>query len=87
MRSLLPSLMTASHWHSRQTSVSTCLLCHQRALGEFPEKELQLQRMEVQAQRVFEKTSVDGRVHSLRDLKRLQESWLVLYNISLNLHG
>lgn len=42
--------------------------------------------MEVQAQRVLEKTSVDGQVHSLRDLKRLQESWLALYNISLNLH-
>ncbi|CAF98175.1 unnamed protein product [Tetraodon nigroviridis] len=58
----------------------------ERALGEFPEKELQLQQMEVQAQRVLEKTSVDGQVHSLQDLKRVQESWLALYDISLNLH-
>lgn len=31
-------------------------------------------------------TSVEGQVHILRDLKRLRESWLALYNMSLNLH-
>lgn len=63
-----------------------CVVYHQRALGEFPEKELQLQQMEIQAQRVFERTSTDGQVHGQRDLERLRESWLEVYNISLNLH-
>lgn len=63
-----------------------CGLFPQRALGEFPEKELQLQQMEVQAQGVLEKTSEEGQVHILRDIKRLQESWFALYNMSLNLH-
>ncbi|XP_035529861.1 nesprin-3 [Morone saxatilis] len=58
----------------------------ERALGEFPEKELQLQQMEVQGQGVLEKTSEEGQVHIRRDIKRLQESWLALYNMSLNLH-
>lgn len=56
----------------------------QRALGEFPEKELQLQQMEVQGQGVLERTSEEGQVHILRDIKRLRESWLALYNMSLN---
>ncbi|XP_070698326.1 nesprin-3 [Pempheris klunzingeri] len=58
----------------------------ERALGEFPEKELQLQQMEVQGQGVLERTSEEGQVHILRDIKRLRESWLALYNMSLNLH-
>ncbi|XP_033991071.1 nesprin-3 [Trematomus bernacchii] len=58
----------------------------ERALGEFPEKELQLQQMEVQGQGVLERTSEEGRVHILRDTKRQWESWLALYNMSLNLH-
>ncbi|KAG8013684.1 Nesprin-3, partial [Nibea albiflora] len=58
----------------------------ERALGEFPEKELQLQQMEVQGQGVLKKTSEEGQVHILRDIKRLQESWFALYNMSLNLH-
>ncbi|XP_045918592.1 nesprin-3 [Micropterus dolomieu] len=58
----------------------------ERALGEFPEKELQLQHMEVQGQGVLEKTSEEGQVYILRDMKRLRESWLALYNMSLNLH-
>ncbi|XP_068451618.1 nesprin-3 [Clinocottus analis] len=58
----------------------------ERALGEFPEKELQLQQMEVQGQGVLERTSEEGQVHILRDMKRLRESWLALYNTSLNLH-
>lgn len=64
----------------------TCFVYHQRALGEFPEKELQLQQMEIQAHRVFEKTSTDGLVHGQQDLERLRESWLEVYTISLNLH-
>ncbi|KAG7509813.1 nesprin-3 [Solea senegalensis] len=59
----------------------------QRALGEFPEKEIQLQHMEVQGQRVLERTSEDGRIHIVCDMKRLRESWMALYNMSLNLHG
>ncbi|XP_029316364.1 nesprin-3 isoform X2 [Cottoperca gobio] len=58
----------------------------ERALGEFPEKELQLQQMEVQGQGVLERTSEQGQVHILRDIKRQRESWLALYNMSLNLH-
>ncbi|KAM8737380.1 nesprin-3 [Acanthopagrus schlegelii] len=58
----------------------------ERALGEFPEKELQLQQMEVQGQGVLEKTSAEGQVHIVRDMNRLRESWLALYNMSLNLH-
>ncbi|XP_042356539.1 nesprin-3 [Plectropomus leopardus] len=58
----------------------------ERALGEFPEKELQLQQMEVQGQGVLERTSEEGQVHILRDMKRLRESWMALYNTSLNLH-
>lgn len=57
----------------------------EKALGEFPEKELQLQRMEAQGQAVLDKTSEEGRVHIRRDMERLRESWLSLYNMSLNL--
>ncbi|KAM9341249.1 nesprin-3 [Symphorus nematophorus] len=57
----------------------------QRALGEFPEKEIQLQQMEAQGQGVLEKTSAEGQVHIVRDMKRLRESWLALYNMRLNL--
>lgn len=71
--------------HSNCSSV--CLLHFpQRALGEFPEKELQLQQMDVQGQEVLKRTSEEGRVHIIRDMQRLQESWLALYNMSLNLH-
>ncbi|XP_037342496.2 nesprin-3 [Pungitius pungitius] len=58
----------------------------ERALGEFPEKELQLQQMEVQGKGVLERTSEEGRVHILRDIRRLQESWFALSDTSLNLH-
>ncbi|XP_061552029.1 nesprin-3 isoform X2 [Phycodurus eques] len=58
----------------------------QRALGEFPEKELQLQQMEVQSQRVLKRTSEEGRAHIVGDMKRLQDSWLALYSMSLNIH-
>uniref|UniRef100_A0A672J8X9 Spectrin repeat containing, nuclear envelope family member 3 n=1 Tax=Salarias fasciatus TaxID=181472 RepID=A0A672J8X9_SALFA len=59
----------------------------EKALGEFPEKELQLQQMEVQGQGVLQKTSEQGQVHIVRDIKRLKESWMALYNMSLNLHS
>ncbi|XP_051806282.1 nesprin-3 [Acanthochromis polyacanthus] len=58
----------------------------ERVLGEFPGKDLQLHQMEVQGQRVLERTSEEGQVHILRDIKRLKDSWLALYNMSLNLH-
>ncbi|KAM6912174.1 nesprin-3 [Xenentodon cancila] len=58
----------------------------ERALGEFPEKEQQLQQMEVQAQVVLGQTSGDGQIHILRDLECLQNLWMGLYNMSLNLH-
>ncbi|XP_034015713.1 LOW QUALITY PROTEIN: nesprin-3 [Thalassophryne amazonica] len=60
--------------------------CPQRALGEFPEKELQLQQMEVQGQGVLERTSEEGRIHILGDMKHLRESWTAVYNMSLNIH-
>ncbi|XP_075963137.1 nesprin-3 isoform X2 [Anarhichas minor] len=72
--------------HSGEWSVEGRQHEAQRALGEFPEKELQLQQMEVQGQGVLERTSEEGQVHILRDIKRLQESWFSLYNMSLNLH-
>ncbi|XP_066541718.1 nesprin-3 [Hoplias malabaricus] len=58
----------------------------ERALGEFPEKELQLHRTEGQGQAVLDKTSEEGRVHIQRDLKRLRESWVSLHSLSLNLY-
>uniref|UniRef100_A0A672YUB1 Spectrin repeat containing, nuclear envelope family member 3 n=1 Tax=Sphaeramia orbicularis TaxID=375764 RepID=A0A672YUB1_9TELE len=58
----------------------------ERALGEFPEKELQLQQMEAQGQGVLERTSEEGRVHIIRDMEHQRKSWLSLYNLSLNLH-
>ncbi|CAB1331198.1 unnamed protein product, partial [Coregonus sp. 'balchen'] len=57
----------------------------ERALGEFPEKELLLHQTEVQGQGVLERTSEEGRVHILRDMKRLRESWMALHDLSLNL--
>ncbi|XP_012709706.2 nesprin-3 isoform X1 [Fundulus heteroclitus] len=59
----------------------------QRLLGEFPEKELQVQQMEVQVLRVLEKTSVDGQVHIQKDMERLKERWIELCSLSLTLDG
>lgn len=58
----------------------------ERALGEFPEKELQLHQTEAQGQIVLAKTSEEGKVHILQDLKRLRESWMSLHTLSLNLY-
>ncbi|XP_072545116.1 nesprin-3 isoform X2 [Salminus brasiliensis] len=58
----------------------------ERALGEFPEKELQLHQTEGQGQAVLAKTSEEGKVHIQRDLKRLRESWMSLHSLSLNLY-
>ncbi|MCJ8737179.1 hypothetical protein PDJAM_G00021200 [Pangasius djambal] len=58
----------------------------ERALGEFPEKELQLHRNEAQGHNVLRKTSEEGKVHIQRDLKRLRESWMSLHALSLNLY-
>ncbi|XP_060789678.1 nesprin-3 isoform X2 [Neoarius graeffei] len=57
-----------------------------RALGEFPEKELQLHRTEAQGHAVLLKTSEEGKVHIQRDLRRLRESWMALHALSLNLY-
>ncbi|XP_056624469.1 nesprin-3 [Triplophysa dalaica] len=58
----------------------------ERALGEFPEKEIQLNQMEAQGQNVLEKTSDEGKVHIQQDLNRLRESWMSLHTLSLNLY-
>lgn len=58
----------------------------ERALGEFPEKELQLHQTEAQGQTVLAKTSEKGKVHIVQDLKRLRESWTSLHTLSLNLY-
>ncbi|KAK7142587.1 hypothetical protein R3I94_012063 [Phoxinus phoxinus] len=58
----------------------------ERALGEFPEKELQLHQTEAQGQTVLAKTSEEGKVHIVQDLKRLRESWTSLHTLSLNLY-
>ncbi|XP_056123130.1 nesprin-3 [Rhinichthys klamathensis goyatoka] len=58
----------------------------ERALGEFPEKELQLHQTEAQGQTVLAKTSENGKVHIVQDLKRLRESWTSLHTLSLNLN-
>lgn len=57
----------------------------QRVLGEFPEKEQHLQQTEQQGQVVLAKTSEEGRVHIVRDLKRIADSWKALQALSLNL--
>ncbi|CAL8271365.1 unnamed protein product [Merluccius merluccius] len=58
----------------------------ERALGEFPEKELQLHQTEARGLGVLEHTSEEGQVHILRDMKRLRESWMALHDLSLNLY-
>ncbi|XP_061897273.1 nesprin-3 [Entelurus aequoreus] len=58
----------------------------EKALGEFPEKELQLQQMEVQCQKVLQRTSQKGGVHIVEDMNRLKKSWLNLYEMSGNIH-
>ncbi|TSV68152.1 Nesprin-3 [Bagarius yarrelli] len=58
----------------------------ERALGEFPEKELQLHRTEMQGHTVLLKTSDEGKVHIQRDLRRQRESWMSLHALSLNLY-
>ncbi|XP_059374670.1 nesprin-3-like isoform X2 [Carassius carassius] len=58
----------------------------ERALGEFPEKELQLHQTEAQGQTVLARTSDEGKVHIQQDLKRLRETWMSLHTLSLNLY-
>ncbi|XP_016428183.1 nesprin-3 isoform X1 [Sinocyclocheilus rhinocerous] len=58
----------------------------ERALGEFPEKELQLHQTEAQGQTVLVRTSDEGKVHIQQDLKRLRETWMSLHTLSLNLY-
>ncbi|XP_041827390.1 nesprin-3 isoform X2 [Melanotaenia boesemani] len=58
----------------------------ERALAEFPEKEVQLQQVEVQGQGVLHRTSEDGQVHILGDLQHLRQLWTGLFSTSLHLH-
>uniref|UniRef100_A0A671SUA9 Nesprin-3-like n=1 Tax=Sinocyclocheilus anshuiensis TaxID=1608454 RepID=A0A671SUA9_9TELE len=58
----------------------------ERALGEFPEKELQLHQTEAQGQTVLARTSDEGKVHIQQDLKRFRETWMSLHTLSLNLY-
>ncbi|XP_036399014.1 nesprin-3-like isoform X2 [Megalops cyprinoides] len=83
MRQKLESFCSAGG----QWSVENRLHEAERALGEFPEKELQLHQTEVQGQRVLARTSEEGRVHILRDLQRLKESWTSLHALSLNIYS
>ncbi|KAJ8290269.1 hypothetical protein GJAV_G00010700 [Gymnothorax javanicus] len=57
----------------------------EKALGEFPEKEIQLHETDVQGERVLARTSEEGKVHIRRDLQRLKESWSSLHALSLNI--
>ncbi|KAJ3612772.1 hypothetical protein NHX12_019030 [Muraenolepis orangiensis] len=57
-----------------------------RTLGEFPEKELQLHQTEARGLVVLDHTSQEGRVHIVRDVKRLRDSWMALHDLSLNLY-
>ncbi|CAL1575732.1 unnamed protein product [Knipowitschia caucasica] len=72
------------HCSSGQWSVQGRHQEAEKALGEFPEKELQLQRTEAQGRSVLEKTSEEGRVHILGDMERLRASWMSIYNMTLN---
>ncbi|MEQ2197160.1 hypothetical protein XENOCAPTIV_024473, partial [Xenoophorus captivus] len=63
-----------------------CLTDSSRLLGEFPEKELHLQQMEVQSEKVLSRTSMDGQVHILNDMERVKERWYDLQTLSLNLN-
>ncbi|KAJ4938856.1 hypothetical protein JOQ06_028322, partial [Pogonophryne albipinna] len=83
---IMKQKLESFHSQSGEWSFEGCQHEAERALGEFPEKELQLQQMEVQSQGVLERTSEEGRVHILRDIKRQWESWLALHNMNLNLH-
>ncbi|XP_020786352.2 LOW QUALITY PROTEIN: nesprin-3 [Boleophthalmus pectinirostris] len=59
----------------------------EKVLDEFPEKEFQLQKLEVRGRSVLDKTSDEGRVHIQRDMERLRASWMSLYDMTLNLDG
>ncbi|XP_030580831.1 nesprin-3 isoform X2 [Archocentrus centrarchus] len=83
---IMKQKLMAFHSPSGEWSIEGRRLEAERALGEFPEKELQLQQVDVQSQEVLKKTSAEGQVHILRDMKCLKDSWSALYEMSLNLH-
>ncbi|XP_036406223.1 nesprin-3-like [Megalops cyprinoides] len=58
----------------------------ERALGEFPERELELRRVEAQGQGVLAQTSEEGKGPILQDLQHLRDSWESLHMLSLNLY-
>ncbi|XP_035235597.1 nesprin-3 isoform X1 [Anguilla anguilla] len=70
---------------SGEWSVENRLHEAERALGEFPEKEIQLHQTEIQGEGVLARTSEEGSVHIRRDLQRLRDSWASLHALSLNL--
>ncbi|KAG7461157.1 hypothetical protein MATL_G00207130 [Megalops atlanticus] len=58
----------------------------ERVLGEFPERELELRRVEAQGQGVLAQTSEEGKGPILQDLQHLRDSWESLHMLSLNLY-
>lgn len=83
---IMKQKLMSFHSPTGEWSIEGCRHEAERALGEFPEKELQLQQVDIQGQGVLKKTSEEGQVHILGDMKRLKDSWLALYKMSLNLH-
>lgn len=84
VRIVLVMMSLVMNRHPIMCVISLRLL--QKALGEFPDKEIQLQRTDAQGHAVLLKTSEEGKVHIQRDLKRLRESWVSLHELSLNVY-
>lgn len=82
---IMKQKLESFHSSSGECSVEGRQQEAEKVLGEFPEKELQLQRLEAQTHAVLVKTSEEGRVHIERDIDRLRASWMSLCNTSLNL--
>ncbi|XP_035278786.1 nesprin-3-like isoform X3 [Anguilla anguilla] len=58
----------------------------ERVLGELPEREMELHRVEALSQGVLIRTSVEGKGKILEDLQRLNDSWASLHTLSMDLH-
>ncbi|KAJ8274783.1 hypothetical protein COCON_G00094080 [Conger conger] len=58
----------------------------ERVLGELPERELELRRVEALSQRVLTRTSEEGKGKILEDLQRLNDSWTSLHMCGMDLH-
>uniref|UniRef100_A0A3Q2ZU00 Spectrin repeat containing, nuclear envelope family member 3 n=1 Tax=Kryptolebias marmoratus TaxID=37003 RepID=A0A3Q2ZU00_KRYMA len=72
---------------AKKSQLDQLVVGGRQALAEFPEKELQVHQMDVQVQKVLNRTSRDGQVHILKDTERLKELWVSLCDLSLNLQG